>query len=359
MCVDRSFCDASDASCCDSRGGRLSCPDSAPLMCQNLECATDCAAHGGLRPCSGPELPAKPPPLLEASSPSHTSLFLRWRQGSYLSGATGGCVFFEWITTISQDNVTWTSVPSCSSRDLEETSCVIGGLASNQRYKVRLVEGCLLSGFNSRWREVDIWTVPERPETPANFTINTRDPSLTSVSFSWDEGNWRGDCVFAAWRVERRVLGASAWTTVADCAGVDAQDTTCDITGLSADELNELQVTETCTDPVANSPTARVPPFRSLEAKVWDVLVDPSATALVDVNVLDSPTLCYATADWITASTQYSLCHSGSGNRLATLVRTDTPGGWGEPLRLRCSSEANAWTSVQAIYIYIYIYIYT
>ncbi|CAJ1341847.1 unnamed protein product, partial [Effrenium voratum] len=45
-CVDKSFCNATEPTCCSSHGGILRCPPNSPVMCANQDCSGDycCAA---------------------------------------------------------------------------------------------------------------------------------------------------------------------------------------------------------------------------------------------------------------------------------------------------------------------------
>jgi len=247
-CVDKSFCNFdSDPSCCSSSGGRLRCPQSYPVMCQNQDCVSntdyccvsteaECDSHGGVRLCSASMIPAEVPRFEDFNSYLASSLRITWSRGVYLSGDDSPCKFSSWYIEVAPRNSdgtngSWALMTNCATLAAEATYCDVGpdqGLISLQSYGVRMKEICTVESLNSEFSFAPslatTWPMRAYPVSDISFS-DVRDDAFT---VSWTPGlayeRHVQECDFHHWEVmirlssryvqDGRAFGEISWDAV-------------------------------------------------------------------------------------------------------------------------------------------------
>ena len=321
QCADQSYCNATNATCCGTLGGRVRCPPEAPVMCAQADaagegsCAAECSALGGLRPCTAAGPVQAPPPTVAAVwSHAPAGLTVNWRPGSYLGGYST-CAFARWRVELAlcQGRANcdalageWFEPQGCGALTdkAADTSCMPQGLVTQALYLARVTETCsdpILDSATSAAFQAAGHTMPLPGLAPKELVAT--GIAEGSISLGW-AGSAEVDCDFGSWVVQWRNASHPGWETEASCGGGGRGATSCTVAipGLMQPgnpETYQVRVKEvrpcavSALDPLADSPWTNGPRFRWERPGEWRIGVGPSASARTEVNVLMAPYKCY------------------------------------------------------------------
>lgn len=291
--------------CCDdSRGGKVRCPPSLPVMCDDGSCQTgsytcDFLGLGGARICSSAWVPPKAPVILKYEAFGQAGLSVTWVPGNYVSGVDSPCTlnFQRWFVQIVKDGVDrtnfsawgggggtiiYTFIPQCASLSYGQWTCQIDGLYGETNYWLRMRQECdmysLSSEFTESWYYVRTNPGPPPPPPPTTTTTTTSTTTVTTTPGSTTS-------------TSTTITTTSTW--------------------------------------------------------FWDVVVGASSTASKTVNLGQIPYKCELVRPC--CLDEWSICYDVADRRLVTLTRTDSPAdpdvalngwdyvlGWGQEVSLHC-----------------------
>ncbi|CAE8622173.1 unnamed protein product [Polarella glacialis] len=230
QCMDTTFCDISDPSCCNSRGGRMRCPKTAPIMCSlnHTDCAGDfccvsdeasCApSYGAARLCTRAFAPSKAPKIIDYDSYLAASLQITWNRGKYLSGVASPCKFSYWFVEVALSNPDgslepWVYATPCQSLGSQDFVCTLStsiGLISMTDYVVRMKEMCVRDYFSSEYSFLTspVTTWPWRAHLPPSLAVsNVLDYTFQAA---WTAGQTYQrhvqECTFREWELAVQLL---------------------------------------------------------------------------------------------------------------------------------------------------------
>jgi len=200
--------------------------------------------------------PPSAPVLMPVTVNYETEVLYRWNPLD--TTALGpDCTFDSWFVQIREEGLAvWTSV-TCGSSTTEE--CLIQNLKCDTNFEVAVAAICqeanLIGEYSTSSFKTQTGDKCLHPAGAPTMLMIT-EVGNSMVTITWTTGASM-DCLFNAWLVQLRILGAANWESQG-CETSSRENSTCTVTGLRSSTTYEMRIQENCNISSTNSEWSNV-----------------------------------------------------------------------------------------------------